>query len=119
MVNPESEFFHLGSRVNKAPDSSSGSATKNIFFFLTQRMLTKILKKCSGMFFPGSGFFPIQDPDRGVEELQDPGSGSATLYRTLRFSIFFCFSSLDSNPVKSRFSETTDNILLIQLYTCG
>jgi hypothetical protein len=82
-VYPGSDFFipDPGSRVDKIPDSGSGSASKN----------TRFSKIRSGMFITDPGslildldyFFTSRIPDPGARKAPDPGSGAATLVVTL------------------------------------
>jgi hypothetical protein len=60
-----SEFFHLRSRIKKAPDPGSGSTTKNLAF-LIKKMLQSSRKK-------DIGYLSIPDPDFFHPET---GSGS-------------------------------------------
>jgi hypothetical protein len=52
--DPESDFFHPGSRVKKIPDPRNESE------FLALNIFPKLSEKFSGMFIPdtGSGFVP-------------------------------------------------------------
>jgi hypothetical protein len=82
MFIPDPVFFNPdpGSRVNKIPDLRSGSAYKNSNIFKPKNS-SMLFKNISGMFIPDLDFFPIPDP--GVKKARDPGSGSATLLRTM------------------------------------
>jgi hypothetical protein len=87
--DPGSEFFHPvpgslldpGSKRFPDPESGFASASKNLSIF-TQKIVSKISEKLSGMFVPDPDldfFYPSQIPDPGVKKAPDPGSGSATL----------------------------------------
>ncbi len=54
ILDPESEFFHPGSRVKKAPNPGSGSATKNLSIF-NPKIETQLSEILSGMFIPDPG----------------------------------------------------------------
>ncbi len=49
---------------------------------LTQKIVSKLSEICSGFFIPDPDFLPILDP--GIKKALDPGSGSATLIRSMR-----------------------------------
>jgi hypothetical protein len=69
---PDPTFFYIG----------SGSASKNLSIFLTQKTDTKFSKIRSGMFIPDFDFFPSRIPDHpGAKKAPDPefASGSASL----------------------------------------
>jgi hypothetical protein len=65
--NPGFEFFHLGSKVKKAPDPRSGFATK-IKVFLTKKLLRSSRKYDSGCVSQilDPDFFLILDPQHCV-----------------------------------------------------
>ncbi len=89
MFIPDPNFFHPGSRTQGQKDSGSGSASKNLSI-LTQKIVSKLSEKWSGMFIPdpdpGSSFriripYPVLDffyssriPNPGSRVQKDTGS---------------------------------------------
>jgi hypothetical protein len=81
--DPESDFFHPGSKVYKIPDPGSASKnlsililnfdTKNLSIFILN-FDTKFSKIRAGMFIPdpGSGFFPFRIPGSKKHRIPDP-----------------------------------------------
>jgi hypothetical protein len=78
--DPGFEFFHPRSRVKKIPDLNPHD---RILSILTQKTVSKLSEKWSGMLIPDPDpdFFPIPDPDPGSSDKKalDPGSGSVKL----------------------------------------
>jgi hypothetical protein len=64
-------LFHSGSRIDKIPDSGSGSASKHKVL-LTEKTYTKFSKIRSGMFIPDPWIFSV--PDLGSRSKRSNGS---------------------------------------------
>jgi hypothetical protein len=56
---------------------------QRIYVFLTQKTVSKLSEKLSGMFIPDPDFSPIPDPDPGVKKALDPESASLALRLTV------------------------------------
>jgi hypothetical protein len=71
MLIPDLNFFHPGSRAKK----DTGSASKSLStVFLTQKTVSELGVKLSGMSIPDPDFFPSRIPDPGVKKAPDPRS---------------------------------------------
>jgi hypothetical protein len=59
------------SRVDKIPDTGSGSASKNLRIF-NSKIRSRNVHPRSRILYPGSVFFSFRIPDPGVKKEQDP-----------------------------------------------
>jgi hypothetical protein len=113
-VNPGSEFFHPGSRVKKAPNPGSGSATKYlcIYRYAFEKMFRDDLSRS-----PDQDFFPSQIRIQGTRKLRVPDTDPQHCSEHCAFQYFLCFASLGFNPIKIGLLK--QQIILIKLFTCG
>jgi hypothetical protein len=72
---PDPNFVHPESRIQDQKDPGPPDRHQRIEVFLTQKTVSMLSEKLSGMVNPdpGSGFFPIPDPGVKKHRIPDPG----------------------------------------------
>ncbi len=83
--DPESEFFHPGSRIKKIPNPRSGSTSKKLSIFNRKKLfLNSRTYIWSGMFIPIRIliFYPSRIPVSNMHRIPDPDSHATLEKRT-------------------------------------
>ncbi len=86
---PGPEFFPSRIRIFPIPDQNFIHPGSRILIkeLLTQKIVSKLTEIWSGLFILDPDFLPIPDPE--VKKAPDPGSGPATLYRSVGSYLYY------------------------------